>query len=68
MVAKMNNIRKLSIYLIDSSDIPSTITTLAKNMSVSFPQISYLNLCFKRRCQIVNFLLLLIGKVAYTNI
>ena len=68
MVAKMNNIRKLSIYLIDSSDIPSTITTLAKNMSVSFPQISYLNVCFKRRCQIMNFLLLLIGKVAYTNI
>ena len=67
MVAKMNNIRN-SIYLIDSYDIPSTITALAKNMSVSFPQTSHLNLCFKRRCQIVNFLLLLIGKVAYTNI
>ena len=58
MVADLNNIRKLSIYLIDSSDMPS-ITALAKNMSVFFPRIRYLNLCFKRRCEIVSFLIVI---------
>ena len=58
MVAKADNITQLSIYLIDSSDIPS-ITALAKNMSVFFPRIRYLNLCFKRRCEIVSFLIVI---------
>jgi hypothetical protein len=55
MVTNADNIRHLSIYVIDSSDMPS-ISALAKNMAVSFPQIGYLNLCFERRCQIVSFL------------
>ena len=55
MVAKADNVRWLSIYLIDSSDMPS-ISALAKNMAVSFPQIGCLNLCFGRRCTIVSFL------------
>jgi hypothetical protein len=55
MVADPNEVRELSIYLVDSSDIPS-ISALAKNMVVSFPQIDYLNLCFERRCDIVSFL------------
>ena len=57
MVADPNNVRILSFYLVNSSDIP-TISALAKNMAMSFPQISYLNLCFKSRCEIVSFLLL----------
>ena len=56
MVAKAHNITELSIYLVDTSDMPS-ISVLAKNMAVSFPQIGFLNLCFERRCQIVSFLL-----------
>ena len=56
MVAKVDNINQLSIYLIDASDIPS-ICALAKNMAVSFPQISWLNLWFERPCEIVSFLL-----------
>jgi hypothetical protein len=55
MVANPNNFFTLSIYLIDSSDMPS-ISALAKNMAVSFPQICYLNLYFERRCDIVSFL------------
>ena len=56
MVAKTDNISELSIYLIDSSDMPS-ISALAKDMAVSFPQIDSLNLYFERRCEIVSFLL-----------
>ena len=56
MLSKTHNIRGLSIYLIDSSDIPS-IYALAKEMAVYFPQISWLNLWFERRCNIVSFLL-----------
>ena len=55
LVVDLNNIRKLSIYLVDSSDIPS-ISALAKNMALSFPQIDFLNLFFERRCEIVSFL------------
>lgn len=55
-----DNIRHLSIYLIDSSDMPF-ISTLAKNMAMSFSQISYLNLWFERRCDIVSFLLTVDG-------
>ena len=48
----------LSIYLIDSSDMPrASIYALAKAMAVSFPHIGSLNLWFERRCEIVSFLL-----------
>jgi hypothetical protein len=50
------NVTKLSIYLIDSSDLPS-IYALTKDMAVSFPQIKWLNLWFEHRCEIVSFLL-----------
>jgi hypothetical protein len=56
MVAKAENIIQLSIYLVDSSGIPS-IYALAKDMAVSFPGIHGLNLLFERRCEIVSFLL-----------
>jgi hypothetical protein len=56
MVAKANNITQLSIYLFDSSDIPSAYA-LAKEMAVTFPRIDWLNLWFERRCEIVSFLL-----------
>jgi hypothetical protein len=56
MVAKADNITQLSIYLIDSSDMPS-IYALGKDMAVSFPRIDWLNLWFERRCEIVSFLL-----------
>jgi hypothetical protein len=56
MLAKAGSVRELSIYLIDSSDMPS-ISALAKGMAVSFPQIAWLNLYFERRCEIVSFLL-----------
>ena len=54
MVAKAESVRRLSIYLIDSSDMPS-ISALAKDMAVSFPQIDWLDLIFERRCEIVSF-------------
>jgi hypothetical protein len=54
--AKANNIYELSIYMIDSSDM-SSIYALAKDMAVTFPQISLLYLWFERRCEIVSFLL-----------
>ena len=50
------DIIELSIYLIDSSDMPSTYS-LAKDMVVSFPQIAYIKLFFECRCEIVSFLL-----------
>jgi hypothetical protein len=53
---KAENDIYLSIYLVDSSDIPS-IYALAKDMAVSFPRIYYLTLIFERRCEIVSFLL-----------
>ena len=52
MVAKVNNINILSIYLIDSSDIPS-IYGFEKDMTLSFPRIGWLNLWFEGRCEIV---------------
>ena len=55
MVTNTNNIRTFNIYLTDSSEIPS-ISVLAKNMAVSFPQIGYLNFFFESRCEIVSFL------------
>ena len=56
LVASVDNVRELSFYLFDSSDIP-LISALAKNMAVSFPHIGHLNLCFERLCEIVSFLL-----------
>ena len=56
MIAKADNVRTLSIYLVDYSDIP-TVYGLAKEMAVSFPGIRYLTLCFERRCDIVSFFL-----------
>ena len=50
------NITDLSMYLIDSSDMPA-IFALAKGMAVAFPRIGRLNLWFERRCEIVSFLL-----------
>ena len=55
-VAKAENICGFSIYLTDSSNMPS-ICALAKDMLASFPQIRWLNLWFERRCEIVIFLL-----------
>jgi hypothetical protein len=56
LVTKAENIRGLIIHLNDSSDMPS-IYALAKDMAVSFPQIT-LYLWFERRCEIVSFLLI----------
>ena len=56
LVVKAEDIRGLSIYLTDSSDIPS-IRALAKDMAASFPKIRFLCLWFERRCEIVSFLL-----------
>ena len=53
MLAKADRVRELSIYLIDSSEIPS-IYGLAKDMAVSFPQVGWINLWFERRCEIVS--------------
>ena len=53
MVAKADNISQLSIYLIDSSDIPS-IHGFAKD-------IIWFNLWFEGRCEIVSFLLTVDG-------
>ena len=57
MVAKAENITQLSIYLIDTSNMPA-IYALAKDMAMSFPRIGWLNLWFERRCEIVSFFLL----------
>jgi hypothetical protein len=53
MVADPDAVNELTIC---SSDMPS-ISALAKDMAVSFPQIGWLNLCFERRCDVVSFLL-----------
>ena len=57
MHVRADKIREMSIYLIDSSDMPS-IYALAKDMAVSFPRIDYLNFWFERRCEIVSILLI----------
>jgi hypothetical protein len=56
IVTRADDVRELSIYLVESSDMPS-IYALAKDMAVSFPRIGRLNLWFERRCEIVSFLL-----------
>ena len=60
-VVGTGNIYQLSIYLVDSCDMPS-IQVLMKNMSVTFPEVSTLTFCFENpcRCKIVSFLLTMI--------
>ena len=60
MASKVDKIRELSIYLIDRSEI-SSISALAKDMALTFPQIGCLNLWFERGCEIVSFLLTVDG-------
>jgi hypothetical protein len=48
----------LSIYLVDSCDMPS-IHELAKNMTTRFPELIWLTFCFENRCEIVSFRVLL---------
>ena len=56
LLARAENIYTLTIYLNDSSDMPS-IYALAKDMAATFPNIYDLKLWFERRCEIVSFLL-----------
>ena len=56
MLAKVDMVFEISIYLIDTSDMPS-IYALAKGLAVSFHRIGWLNLWFERRCEIVSFLI-----------
>lgn len=51
--AAAEDVFELSIYMTDSSDLPS-IRAIAKEMAVTFPQICWLNLMFKTRCDIVS--------------
>ena len=48
------NVMLVAIYLIDSSDMPSTYA-LAKEMYVNFPRVKWLYLWFERQCDIVSF-------------
>jgi hypothetical protein len=50
-----SKVNKLSIYLIDTSDMPS-IYALVEDMAVNFPFIEVIYLFFERRCEIVSFL------------
>ena len=56
MVIKADNAIHLSIYMIDSSDLPS-VYALAKDMAEIFPRIRWIYLWFERGCEIVSFLL-----------
>jgi hypothetical protein len=56
MLAEADMVSEISIYLIDTSDMP-TIYALAKGLAVSFQRIHWLNLWFERPCEIVSFLL-----------
>ena len=56
-VSKANNIVELCIYLIDDSEMPS-IYALAKDMVVRFRGVNYLDLWFKRRCEILSFFII----------
>ena len=49
----------LSIYLVDACDL-SSIQVLAKNMTMTFPNIDELIFCFEDQCEIVSFLLTMI--------
>ena len=54
----LTEISGLSIYLVDSSDIPS-IHVLTKNMTTRFPGIIWLTFCFENPCEIVSFLIII---------
>ena len=46
-------ISRLSIYLVDSFDMPS-IHVFTKNMTMTFPEIIYLGFFFENQCEIVS--------------
>jgi len=50
-LADADRIFQLSIYLVDSCDMPS-IHELTKNMTVMFPKIVFLTFCFEDSCEI----------------
>jgi hypothetical protein len=52
----LSDISGLSIYLVDSCDMPS-IHVLIKDMTTTFPDLTWLNFCFENPCKIVSFLL-----------
>ena len=56
MYANVDNVTQLTIYLVDSSNLPS-IYALAKDVAMTFPRIEWLGLRVERRCKIVSFLL-----------
>ena len=56
MLANGGKISRLTIYLVDSFDMPS-IQMFTKNMTMNFPEIIYLGFCFKNQCEIVSPLL-----------
>ena len=58
-VVDAGEISALSIYLVDSCDMPN-IHALTKNMTMTFPKITILNFCFENSCEIVSFLLTMI--------
>ena len=59
MLADAGRISWLSIYLVDSFDMPS-IHVLTKDMTMTFPGIIYLTFSFENSCEIVSFLLSII--------
>jgi hypothetical protein len=59
---KSNTVFGLSIYLVDSYDMPS-IHVLTKNMTMRFPGLFSLTFCFENPCEIVSFLLTMIRVV-----
>ena len=56
MVTKAESVTQLSIYLFDSSDMPS-VYALANDLAETFPRVTLINLSFERRSMIVSFLL-----------
>ena len=55
-VIKTEIVTHLSIYMIDSFDMPS-VYALAEDVAEIFPRIRWLYLWFERGCEIVSFLL-----------
>ena len=56
MLVNAGNISLLTIYLADSFDIQ----VFTKNMTMTFPEITYLGFCFENQCEIVSLLLMMI--------
>ena len=54
LVTKADNVNHLTIYMIDSSDMPS-VYALAKDVSEIFPRIRWIYLRFEHECEIVSF-------------